>query len=208
MKKAFLSLSILLLGAIIITTNCTPTKEGNKTNMETVKAVEVKTDNPHFLITITQNGKSLGEIEIELFPNIAPKHVHNFDSLVAAKFYDGCAFHRVIPGFMIQGGDPNSKDKPKGTWGMGDPSQTKVPAEFNSMKHERGVISAARTNDPNSATSQFFLMHAASPHLDGQYTAYGKVVKGLEVIDAVCSVPRNGDAPVEKVEMKIVKISK
>jgi cyclophilin family peptidyl-prolyl cis-trans isomerase len=94
------------------------------------------------------------------------------------------------------------------TWGMGDPSQTRVPAEFNSTKHERGVISAARSNDPNSATSQFFLMHAASPHLDGQYSAYGKIVKGIEVVDAVCKVPMDGSAPKEKVEMTIVKISK
>jgi peptidyl-prolyl cis-trans isomerase B (cyclophilin B) len=208
MKKAFFSLSMFLLGVIIITTNCTPTKEGNKANMETEKTTEVKANNPHYLITITQNGKSLGEIELELFPDIAPKHVHNFDSLVAVKFYDGCAFHRVIPGFMIQGGDPNSKSKPMNTWGMGDPSQTRVPAEFNSTKHERGVISAARSNDPNSATSQFFLMHAASPHLDGQYSAYGKIVKGIEVVDAVCKVPMDGSAPKEKVEMTIVKISK
>jgi cyclophilin family peptidyl-prolyl cis-trans isomerase len=109
---------------------------------------------------------------------------------------------------MIQGGDPNSKDKPKNTWGYGDPNQAKVPAEFNSTKHLRGVISAARSQDPNSASSQFFIMHADSPHLDGQYTAYGKVVSGIEVVDEVCKQPLEGpqnSSPVNKIEMKIKK---
>jgi cyclophilin family peptidyl-prolyl cis-trans isomerase len=174
-------------------------------NVDNASAAEGK--NPRYEMTVTQSGKELGKIVLELFPDKAPKHVKNFDSLVAAKFYDGCAFHRVIPGFMIQGGDPNSKDKPKNTWGMGAPGQTKVPAEFNDIKHVPGILSAARTSDPNSATSQFFLMHAASPHLDGQYTAYGKAVSGLEVIDMVAKMPRDSrDNPNEKVEFKIVKI--
>lgn len=163
--------------------------------------------NPRYEMTVTQKGKELGKIVLELFPDKAPKHVKNFDSLVAAKFYDGCAFHRVIPGFMIQGGDPNTKDKPKETWGMGAPGQTKVPAEFNDIKHVPGILSAARTNDPNSATSQFFLMHGTSTHLDGQYTVYGKTISGLEVIDAVAKMPRDQrDNPHDKVEFKIVKI--
>jgi peptidyl-prolyl cis-trans isomerase B (cyclophilin B) len=147
----------------------------------------------------------MGKIELELFPDVAPKHCHNFDSLVAVKFFDGTAFHRVIPGFMIQGGDPNSKDKPKNTWGMGAPGQTTVPAEFNSTKHVRGILSAARTNDPNSATSQFFICVADAPHLDGQYTVYGKVVTGMDVVDKIVDVPKDGSAPKEKVEMKITK---
>ncbi|MFA5513124.1 MAG: peptidylprolyl isomerase [Candidatus Kapaibacterium sp.] len=164
--------------------------------------------NPRYEMTVTQNGKELGKIVLELFPDKAPKHVKNFDSLVASKFYDGCAFHRVIPGFMIQGGDPNSKDKPKETWGMGAPGQTKVPAEFNDVKHERGILSAARTNDPNSATSQFFIMHDKAPHLDGQYTAYGKVVSGIEVVDIIAKTPRNQQSnnPNDKVEFTIVKL--
>lgn len=163
--------------------------------------------NPQYEMTVTQKGKELGKIVLELFPDKAPKHVHNFDSLVAAKFYDGCAFHRVIPGFMIQGGDPNTKNKPKETWGMGAPGQTKVPAEFNDIKHVPGILSAARTADPNSATSQFFLMHGVSPHLDGQYTAYGKAISGLEVIDKVAKMPKDArDNPNDKVEFTIVKI--
>lgn len=163
--------------------------------------------NPQYIMTVTQKGETLGKIKIELFPDVAPKHVRNFDSLVHINFYDGTAFHRVIPGFMIQGGDPNSKDKPKRMWGMGDPSQTTVPAEFNDIKHERGIISAARSSDPNSATSQFFIMHANAPHLDGQYTAYGKVVEGLDVVDKIAESPRDGrDNPNDKIEMKIERI--
>jgi len=159
-------------------------------------------------MTVTQKGHELGKIVLELFPDKAPLHVHNFDSLVAAKFYDGTAFHRVIPGFMIQGGDPNSKDQPRDTWGYGQPNkQTKVKAEFNDTKHVRGILSAARSADPNSATSQFFIMHADSKHLDGQYTAYGKVASGLDVVDKIVNMPRDPkDNPLDKVEMTIKKI--
>ena len=216
MRKINLLISLFVVVAMFTVACSTSKKEEGKTSdMENkteqtgnTPANEFK-ENPHYLITVTQAGKSMGDIEIELFPKIAPKHVHNFDSLVAIKFYDGTAFHRVIPGFMIQGGDPNSKDKPKSTWGMGDPSQTTVPAEFNDMKHERGVVSAARSQDPNSATSQFFIMVAAAPHLDHQYSAFGKVVKGIDVVDKIVSVPVEGpqhSTPVDKVEMKIKRI--
>jgi len=200
MLTAFLSIS------------CTTSKkeEGQQNSMDNQQKTseEQVLENPHYIISVSQGDKNLGDIEIELFPKTAPKHVANFDSLVSVGFYNGTAFHRVIPGFMIQGGDPNSKDKPKETWGYGDPNQTKVPAEFNDIRHERGIISAARSQDPNSASSQFFIMHANAPHLDGQYTAYGKVVSGIEVVDEVCKLPLEGpqrSAPVEKVEMQIKK---
>ncbi len=211
MKKTNLILTTLIV-AVLTFVSCTATekKEGPETKMDNQKEQTTQTgefkENPHYIISVSVGDKHLGDIEIELFPDKAPKHVHNFDSLVAIKFYDGTAFHRVIPGFMIQGGDPNSKNKPKKTWGYGDPSQTKVPAEFNDTKHVRGIISAARSADPNSATSQFFIMHGNAPHLDGQYTAFGKVVKGIEVVDAICDLPREGSSPVEKVEMKIKRI--
>jgi cyclophilin family peptidyl-prolyl cis-trans isomerase len=212
MKKISFILTILVVVTMALASCSTSKKEeGNQTAMDEkstqTPAMEF-TENPHYIISVTQNGNHLGNIEIELFPKIAPKHVHNFDSLVAIKFYDKTAFHRVIPGFMIQGGDPNSKDKPKSTWGYGDPSQTKVPAEFNDTKHVRGIISAARSQDPNSATSQFFIMHGNAPHLDGQYTAFGKVVTGMDVVDKICNVPLEGptkSAPVDKVEMTIKK---
>ncbi|MCX7929730.1 MAG: peptidylprolyl isomerase, partial [Chlorobi bacterium] len=141
-------------------------------------------ERPQYRITVTQKGKALGSIIVELFPDIAPKHVANFDSLVSIGFYNGTAFHRVIPNFMIQGGDPNSKTKPRDQWGYGDPSQKRVPAEFSRISHRRGIVAAARAADPNSATSQFFICVADASWLDGQYTVFGRVLQGMEVADA------------------------
>jgi cyclophilin family peptidyl-prolyl cis-trans isomerase len=212
MKKINILLIMFVVATLAVVSCSTSKKEEGKQKVMDEKTTQTQTpeftENPHYIISVTQKGEHLGDIEIELFPKVAPKHVHNFDSLVAIKFYDGTAFHRVIPGFMIQGGDPNSKDKPKSTWGFGDPSQTKVPAEFNDTKHVRGIISAARSQDPNSATSQFFIMHADAPHLDHQYTAYGKVVSGMDVVDKICNLPLEGphnSSPVDKVEMTIKK---
>ena len=145
------------------------------------------------------------EIEIELCPEAAPKTVANFESLVKEGFYDGLTFHRVIPGFMIQGGDPLGN-------GMGG-SEKKLYGEFranghnNPIKHERGVISMARAYDPNSASSQFFIMHANAPHLDGQYAAFGKVVSGMEVVDEIASIPTDySDRPKIAVRIKTVTV--
>ena len=145
-----------------------------------------------------------GKIEIELYRDVAPKTVENFEALVTAGFYDGLIFHRVIPGFMIQGGDPLGN-------GMGG-AEKKIKGEFaangwnNTLKHERGVISMARAFDPNSASSQFFIMHANAPHLDGQYAAFGKVVSGMEVVDEIASIPTDySDKP--KVAMRMKKVS-
>jgi peptidyl-prolyl cis-trans isomerase B (cyclophilin B) len=161
---------------------------------------------PLYSISVTRGGVPLGTIELELYPDIAPLHVANFDSLVSIGFYDGAAFHRVVPGFVIQGGDPNSKNGPRETWGYGDPSQTTVPAEFSRLQHKRGCLSAARTSDPNSATSQFFICVATASHLDGKYSIYGRVVRGMEVVDTIVSSPRDSrDNPLEKVEMQIVR---
>ena len=161
---------------------------------------------PLYTITATRGGMPLGEIRLELYPDIAPKHVRNFDSLVSIGFYNGTAFHRVIPGFMIQGGDPNSRDQPRDRWGFGDPSQTTVAAEFSKLSHQRGCLSAARTPDPNSATSQFFICVAAATHLDGLYTIFGRVIEGMNVVDTIVRSPRdNRDNPLEKIEMTIVR---
>lgn len=168
-----------------------------------------------YIISVTQGDNHLGDIKIRLFPDVAPLHVRNFDSLVSIGFYDGTAFHRVVPGFMMQGGCPNSKNKPKDTWGMGDPSQRKIPAEFSNLKHKRGTISAARTNDPNSATSQFFICFGDAPWLDGKYTIFGEVVDGWEVLDRVEKTqlekqPYSPEvsSPITKIEMKIKKVTK
>jgi peptidyl-prolyl cis-trans isomerase B (cyclophilin B) len=141
-----------------------------------------------------------GTMTAELYPKVAPKTVNAFVFLAREGFYDGVIFHRVIPGFMIQGGDPTGT----GTGGPG----YKLPAEFNSMKHERGVLSMARTNDPNSAGSQFFVMHANSPHLDNQYTAFGKVTSGQDVIDKIANAPKGSqDRPNNPTKIKKITIA-
>ncbi len=144
-----------------------------------------------------------GKIELELYPDAAPKTVANFLKLVGEGFYDGLIFHRVIPGFMIQGGDPLGN-------GMGG-SDENIYGEFkanghdNPIKHTRGVISMARAYNPNSASSQFFIMHANAPHLDGQYAAFGKVVSGMEVVDEIASIPTDySDRP--KIAMRMKKV--
>ena len=153
------------------------------------------------VVTIETNH---GKIEVELYPDVAPNTVNNFISLVKKGFYDGTIFHRVIPGFMIQGGDPD------GT-GMGGPGYS-IYGEFthngfkNSLRHTRGVLSMARAMFPNSAGSQFFLMVEDAPHLDGEYAAFGKVVSGIEECDRIVSVPRNRmDRPLE--DEKMVKVT-
>ncbi len=167
------------------------------------------TNKPKYEMTASQNGEEMGKIILELWPDVAPKHCANFENLVKEGSYDGTAFHRVIPGFMIQGGDPNSKDKPRNTWGMGAPGQKTVPAEFSDISHKRGILSTARKgNDINSATSQFFIMVQDSPHLDRQYTVFGQVTEGMDVADKIVNSPRDRmDGPLDKIEMKVVKLN-
>ena len=126
-----------------------------------------------------------GKIEFELYPKEAPGHVNSFVFLAREGYYDGVIFHRVIPGFMIQGGDPT------GT-GSGGPGY-RIKQEFNPTPHKRGILSMARTNDPNSAGSQFFLMHQDSPFLDNQYTVFGNITSGIEVVDKIVNQPRDGN---------------
>jgi peptidyl-prolyl cis-trans isomerase B (cyclophilin B) len=145
----------------------------------------------------------LGNMELEFFPQKAPKHVENFIKLAKSGFYDGTLFHRVIPNFMIQGGDPNTKKEDKSKYGMGGPGYN-VKAEFNDIPHTRGILSMARSQHPDSAGSQFFIMVNTSTHLDGKYTAFGKVVKGMEVTDKIVAQARDSrDAPLERIEMKV-----
>ena len=158
--------------------------------------------NPTFKITM-ENGCI---IEGELYPETAPQSVYNFIDLVNHNYYDGLIFHRVIPGFMIQGGDPLGN-------GMGG-AKEKIKGEFksngwnNTLKHERGVISMARAFDPNSASSQFFIMHQDAPHLDGQYAAFGKVVSGMEVVDEIALIPTDySDKPKVAMRMKRVTLA-
>jgi len=144
-----------------------------------------------------------GNMEIRFFPDVAPKHVNNFIELAKKGFYDGTIFHRVIPGFMIQGGDPNSKSPDKSQHGMGGPGYM-VKAEFNEKPHKRGTLSMARSGQPDSAGSQFFICVADAPFLDRQYTVFGEVVSGMEVVDKIVSQPRDPkDNPNERIEMKV-----
>jgi len=155
---------------------------------------------------------SEGELVAEFWPDVAPKTVENFKKLAKSGFYDGTAFHRIIKGFMAQGGDPLTKDASKESiWGTGDPGY-KIKAEFNAKKHERGVLSMARSADPDSAGSQFFLCFGPAPALDNKYTAFGKVIKGDAVLDKLANVPVKQSAsgenskPVNRVALESVKI--
>ncbi|NGZ12087.1 MAG: peptidylprolyl isomerase [Nitrospira sp. LK70] len=145
-----------------------------------------------------------GDIEIKFYPDVAPKHVENFIKLVKSGFYNGTIFHRVIPGFMIQGGDPNTKDTlKKDIYGQGGPGHT-IKAEFSDIPHKRGIVSMARAADPDTAGSQFFIVVEDSRFLDRKYTVFGEVTKGIGVADKIVNLPRDErDNPRERVEMTV-----
>ena len=146
---------------------------------------------------------SLGDITLKFFPEVAPNHVNNFIELAKKGFYNGTTFHRVIPGFVIQGGDPNSKNPDRSKHGMGGPGY-QLKAEFSKKPHRRGTLSMARSGHPDSAGSQFFICVADVPSLDGQYTVFGEVTKGIEVADKIVSQPRDSnDNPRERIEMTV-----
>jgi peptidyl-prolyl cis-trans isomerase B (cyclophilin B) len=150
---------------------------------------------------------NFGRIILKFFPKLAPGHVKNFEKLADKGFYDGTTFHRVIPGFMIQGGDPNTKPGATGQPGMGGPGYN-IKAEFSSMHHSRGILSMARSRDPDSAGSQFFITVNDASSLDNQYSIFGQVVKGMDVVDAIVNLPRDAqDMPTPKsAVMKKVRI--
>lgn len=149
---------------------------------------------------------NLGNISFKLLPELAPETVRSFEKLAKDGFYDGTLFHRVIPGFMIQGGDPNTKTNNKGSWGMGGPGYN-IKAEFSSRSHLRGIVSMARAQDPNSAGSQFFIVTSDSTFLDRQYTVFGEVIEGMDVADKIVKQDRDGnDCPLEKIQMLRVTV--
>jgi len=194
-KYGFVILSVLVLSVAIYSGNGQVWAK----DPEIVLVAEGAKKAPHAVLKT-----KFGEMEIVFFPELAPKHVKSFLTLAKKGYFNGTIFHRVIPGFMIQGGDPKTKDpSKKSEFGTGGPGYT-VPAEFNKIPHEKGILSAARTADPNSAGSQFFIMVARSKSLDGQYTVFGEVVKGIEVADKIVSQPRDRrDMPLERIEMTI-----
>jgi len=160
---------------------------------------------------------NFGDMVVEFYPDIAPMHVESFMALANEKYFNGTTFHRVIPGFMIQGGDPNSRNENRATHGTGgragkffglgneeDPSTWLIPQEFSDTPHVKGILSMARTNDPNSASSQFFVCHDNANFLDNNYTVFGKVIDGLDIIDEIANVAKDqNDNPLERVEMSI-----
>jgi peptidyl-prolyl cis-trans isomerase B (cyclophilin B) len=153
---------------------------------------------------------SMGVIKFEFLTKLAPGTVKNFVTLANKKFYDGTRFHRVIKGFMIQGGDPNTKpgNEGNGPAGTGGPGY-QIKAEFNETRHVAGIVSMARSQDPDSAGSQFFIVHQTAPHLDGQYTAFGKVIEGMDVVNKIAETPTQpGDEPVTPVIVKTIRIEK
>jgi cyclophilin family peptidyl-prolyl cis-trans isomerase len=150
-----------------------------------------------------------GPIQIEFYPDVAPNHVKNFQELARKGFYDGVVFHRIVPGFVIQAGDPNTKNDSanRDSWGTGGPGYT-INQEFNSIPHERGILSMARTNDPNSAGSQFFIVLNDSKFLDNQYTVFGKVTDGIEIVDKIANSTTNPmDQPQDPNAARITKIT-
>ncbi|MDM5247315.1 peptidylprolyl isomerase [Lysinibacillus sp. G4S2] len=196
-----------LLAVAFVLTGCGAAKESGQSEGNKEKESEEKVDysskvkeNP--IVTITMNNDE--KIVIELEPSTAPNTVANFISLAKKGFYDGLIFHRVVPDFMIQGGDPSGN-------GTGGPDYS-IEGEFtsndfkNDLKHERGVISMARSNDPNSAGSQFFIMVKDTPQLDGKYAAFGKVIEGMETVDAIAAAERDGEKPIKDQQMKKVEV--
>lgn len=204
MKSLLLSsiVGLSLVGAVFAQTE--PAKDAKKEEPKPAAAKpEAKAEAKEVAVIKTSEGTMV----LELCPEVAPGHVENFKKLANKGFYDGTCFHRVIKGFMIQGGDPNTKDESKKSlWGQGGPGYT-IKAEFNDRPHVRGVLSMARTPDPNSAGSQFFICHADAHSLDKQYTVFGKLIKGDDVLEKIATTPTEGpDRPVRRINIESIKI--
>src|SRR6266516_3918779 len=192
-----MGLSLVVLGVTLAAAAALPIAAGAQERKKYDKEPEMKIDNNK--VYIARMDTTARPIVIELYPTQAPHHVNSFVFLAKKGFYDGVIFHRVIPGFMIQGGDPTGT----GTGGPG----YELKAEFNATKHTRGVLSMARTNDPDSAGSQFFIMHGDTPALDNKYTAFGKVIEGMETVDKIATAPTGAnDRPREPTKIKSIKI--
>ena len=204
--RCFLITGLLSLGLGLTTGYCQNEKKETKTEPAKEEQKAVNTNEVAIIKT------SAGEMTVEFWTDVAPKTVENFKTLAKKGFYDGTAFHRIIKGFMIQGGDPLTKDpSAESRWGTGDPGY-KIKAEFNDRPHVKGVLSMARSANPDSAGSQFFIVLDAAPHLDRKYTAFGKVTKGLDVLEAIGNTPVSASAsgepskPQKRIEVQSIKI--
>jgi peptidyl-prolyl cis-trans isomerase B (cyclophilin B) len=191
----------LLLPLFLIATNSQAFSE--KSRSKTFNKQEIERMKQTTAVIETKFGK----ITLKFFPDVAPKHVNSFIELASEGFFDGTTFHRVVPGFVIQGGDPNSKSDDRSKHGTGGPGYT-LKAEFSKLPHTKGTLSMARAGDPNSAGSQFFICVADAPFLDGQYTVFGEVIDGMNVVDEIVAQPRDSrDNPNERVEIKVKIVS-
>lgn len=211
MKKASLMLTLLCAIPLMAAPATKSTPAARKKAAGKEKKVATPRDYANTLATLQTD---MGDITMKFFYDKAPHHVQNFVDLAASGFYDGTMFHRVIPGFMIQGGDPNTKKAedpmhPYGTGGhMVDGKEQRLKAEFNDTSHKRGIVSMARANDPNSASSQFFIVVKDSTFLDNQYSAFGEVVSGMDVADKIVAVPRGpNDRPNQPVRIKKILLT-
>jgi len=195
MRRGLMVLMASLMGMVLSFSNVGPMLAADKAPAPKAEAPK----GPRAIIKT-----KFGDIEIKFYPDIAPKHVENFIKLAKEGFYNGTIFHRVIPGFMIQGGDPNTKDSlKKDTFGQGGPGYT-VKAEFSDIPHKRGIVSMARASDPDTAGSQFFIVVEDSRFLDRKYTVFGEVTKGIGVADKIVNLNRDDrDNPKERVEMTV-----
>ena len=219
MKKNIIN---LLFVSSFLFTGCSETKkEDTLTNTNQLNKSEENINNKIIPDVPKEDyaiiSTSYGDMTIKFFEGAAPKHVESFKIHASNGFYNGTIFHRVIPGFMIQGGDPNTKGENKANYGTGghaakyygigieeDSTTWSIPAEFNNIKHTRGILSMARSNDPNSGGSQFFICAANVPHLNEKYTVFGQVVEGDEIIDQIINLPRDArDNPNRRVEMSV-----
>jgi len=193
--------AFLLLPLFLIATNSQAFSEKSRSKTFNKQEIERMKQTTAVLET------KFGNITLKFFPDVAPKHVNSFIELASEGFFDGTTFHRVVPGFVIQGGDPNSKSDDRSKHGTGGPGYT-LKAEFSKLPHTKGTLSMARAGDPNSAGSQFFICVADAPFLDGQYTVFGEVIDGMNVVDEIVAQPRDSrDNPNERVEIKVKIVS-
>tara|TARA_Y100001968_G_C19434698_1_gene758997 strand:+ start:2135 stop:2794 length:660 start_codon:yes stop_codon:yes gene_type:complete len=211
--KYRISITMALIFTIM---NCGNSKKESSMNEKNQNLTETK-ENDLEQIDVAIISTEFGDMVVEFFDDVAPNHVESFKLHAKSGYYDGTIFHRVIPGFMIQGGDPNTKGENKASYGMGghaakyfgignesEPKTWTIPAEFNNKTHTRGVLSMARANNPNSGGSQFFICAASAPHLDGQYTVFGQVIQGDKIIEQIVNLPRDArDNPNKRIEMKV-----
>lgn len=208
MIRPFMSILLVALSAACAGDVASDRAPAEPVAVETEAAVETAEEEKpmeDYTNKVAEIRTTLGTITVRFFPDKAPNHVRNFIDLAEQGFYDGVRFHRVVPGFVIQGGDPNTKTENRRSWGSGG-SGRNLTAEFNDVPHKRGILSMARSGHPDSASSQFFIMLKDTPYLDGQYTVFGEVVSGMEVADQIVAAAQGKELPDDPVRIETVTV--